>query len=94
VTVGAGCDQPCAIDLSAVITGTGRAHRPRATARSAAGGRAAIVRHQLRLTVRGTARIRKALRNGKRVFAVVTVTAKNTTGNVATPKTLRIRITG
>jgi hypothetical protein len=44
--------------------------------------------------VRGAARIRKTLRSGQRVFAVVTVTAKNATGDAATPKTLRIRITG
>jgi hypothetical protein len=94
VTVGAGCDQPCAVALSAVFTGTGRTHRPRAKARSAAGTRAAIVKHQLRLTARGTARIRKALRGGQRVFAVVTITAKTATGDAATAKTLRIRITG
>jgi hypothetical protein len=94
LTVGAGCDQPCAVELSAVITGTGRTHRPRATGRSAAGGAAAIVKHQLRLTVRGTARIRNALRSGKRVVAVVTVAATNTAGVAATPKTVRIAISG
>jgi hypothetical protein len=94
LTVGAGCNQPCAVELSAVITGTGPRHRPRATARSAAGAGAAIVKHRLRLTRRAVARIRNALRSGKRVVAVVTVAARNTAGQAATPKTVRIRISG
>jgi hypothetical protein len=93
ITLSVLCNEPCSLIASAHVSGPRGVHRPKARVRVPAISGARRTVH-LVFTPAGVARIRRALKDHRRVIATVQVAGADAAKNYGNATAVTVRITG